>query len=201
MLINRYFPSQSVSSWFGEKVSNLSYENITFILSGNLVAQGNGTSNVSIFKMSGGFAWDNQARIAEPFTPPCTLEFSKWAGQQDNAYSYHMIGWNTDPTTNASYDTLDYASYPHKQTAYSVYNNGSQVLSSGTWSNLNKFYIVYGVDGSIKHYNGSTLLYSVSTGSTASRYVDSSFHSPGAVFGGFSNIRVIKKAWNGTSYT
>lgn len=200
MLMQRYYPSQAVSSWFGEKISNLSYENITFTLSGNLVAQGNGTSNVSIFKMSGAFSWDNHAYVNTPFTPPCTFEFNKWSGTIDNGYSYHMIGWNTDPTANASYDTIDYASYPHRQNLYYVYNNGSSIFSGGTWSNLNKFYIVYGVDGSIKHYNGSTLLYSVNTGSTVSRYLDSSFYAPGATFGGFSNLRVIKKEWNGSSY-
>jgi len=201
MLMERYYPSQSVSSWFGEKTSSLYYEPITFVLSGNLVAQGNGTSNVSIFKMSGGFSFDNQAYVSTPFTPPCTIEFDKWTPVQDNGYSYNMISWNTDPTTDASYTSLDHASYPFMQNRYEVYNNGTYINPSKTTSRFLKFYIVYDADGSIKHYNGSNLLYSVSTGSTAARYVDSSFHSPGATFGGFSNLRVIKKSWNGTSYT
>ena len=190
-----------VSSWIGKNSSSTTYENLTFVLSGNLVARGNGTSNVSIFKMSGAFDWDNQAYCLTAFTPPCTLEFNKWSGTQDNGYSYTMIGWNTDPTTNPSYTSLDYASFPYSQSYYQVYNNGVAASPGGTWSSLNKWYIVYGTDGSIKHYNGSTLLYSASTASTASRYIDSSFHSPGATFGGLSSLRVIKKAWNGTSYT
>jgi len=201
MLINRYFPSTSVSSWTGPRQSSLAYENITFTLSGNLIASGNGTTNVSVFKMSGSFSWDNEAYISQGFTPPVTLEFNKWSANNDNGRSYAMIGWNTDPTTSAHQNTIDYCAYPYRMDAYSVYNNGTQVLSTGVWSRLNKFYIVYGEDGFIRHYNGATQLYSVNTGSTAQRFVDSSIYAVGATFGGFSNLRVIRRAWNGTSYS
>ena len=50
------------------------------------------------------------------------------------------------------------------------------------------------------HYNGPTLLYSVNYGS-ATVYLDTSFYAVNNIYGGFSNIRVIKKAWNGTGYT
>jgi hypothetical protein len=56
-------------------------------------------------------------------------------------------------------------------------------------------------DGFIRHYNGSTLLYSVNYGTGNTVYVDSSFYSPNGTYGGFSNIKVATKAWNGTSYT
>jgi hypothetical protein len=201
MLLERYFSSEPVSSWLGPANQTLIYENLTFILSGNLTASRNGTNSVSIFKTSGSNAWDNHAYVNTPFTAPCTLEFIKWSANNDNGRSYAMIGWNTDPTTDASYTSLDYASYPYTMSSYSVYNNGSQVHFSGAWSRLNRFRIVYGTDGFIRHYNGSTQLYSVNWGnSTTNFYVDSSFYSPFGVFGGFSNIRVIKRAWNGTSY-
>ena len=103
MLLDRYFPSEPVSAWTGPSNSTLVYENITFVLSGNLVASQNGTSNVSIFKMSGSSAWDNHAYVANGFTPPVTMEFNKWCANIDNGRSYAMIGWNTDPTTDASY--------------------------------------------------------------------------------------------------
>ena len=111
-----------------------------------------------------------------------------------------MIGWNADPLTNASYDTIDYASYPFRTDSYVVYHNGSLVHNSGSWSTSSKFYIVYGTDGVMRHYNGSTLLYSVNYGTGNTVYVDSSFYSPNATFGGFSNIKVIRSAWNGTDY-
>jgi hypothetical protein len=176
------------------------YETLTYTASGNLTVTGNGTNTVNIFKTSGGNAWDNQAYSTTTFTAPCTIEFNKQAASGDNGVSYAMIGWNADPLTNASYDTLNYASYPYRTDVYSVYHNGSQVHFSGTWNTANKFYIVYGTDGFIRHYNGSTLLYSVNYGAGNTVYVDSSFYSPNATFGGFSNIKVIRSAWNGTDY-
>lgn len=202
MFLDRYFPSETVSSWLGPSNTTLYYEPLTFVLSGNLVASQNGSTSVSVFKMSGSNAWDNNAYVLTPFTAPCTLEFSKWSANNDNGRSYAMIGWNTDPTTNPSYTSLDYASYPYIMTGYQVYNNGTLVQNGGTWSRLNRFYIVYGTDGFIRHYNGSTQLYSVNYGNaTTTFYIDSSLYSPHATFGGFSNIRAIRRAWNGTSYS
>jgi hypothetical protein len=177
-----------------------SYENLTFLASGNLTVTNNGTDNVSIFKTSGTQSWDNQAYSLIPFTAPCTIEFNKQAVSGDNGLSYAMIGWNEDPLTNASYDSIDYASYPYSSNNYSVYNNATQVHFGGSWSTSNKFYIVYDADGFIKHYNGSTLLYSANYGTGRVVYVDSSFYSPNSTFGGFSNIKVIRSAWSGTSY-
>lgn len=176
-----------------------SYQTLTFTASGNLTVTGNGTNTVSIFRTSGA-GWDAHAYTTTGFTAPCTLEFNKQAGATDNGVSYAMIGWNADPTTDTSYTSLDYTSYPYRTGVYEVYNNGTQVLASGTWSTANKFYIVYGTDGLIRHYNGSTLLYTSPSYGTGTVYVDSSIYSTDATFGGFSNIRVINSAWNGTSY-
>jgi len=176
------------------------YESLTYVVSGNLTITGNGSQSVNIFKTSGSNSWDNQAYSTTPFTAPCTIEFNKEAGTTDNGVSYAMISWNADPTTNASYASLDHAAYPYRTDTYRVYNNGSSVLFSGAWSTANKFYLVYGTDGYIKHYNGSTLMYSVNYGTGQTVYVDSSFYSVNATYGGFSNIKVIRAAWNGSSY-
>lgn len=178
------------------------YVSLTYTVSGNLTLQSfNFERSVNIFKTSGSNAWDNQAYSLTQFTAPCTIEFNKQAGSTDNGASYAMIGWNEDPTANASYTSLDYASFPYRTQAYSVYHNGTEVLSTGVWSTSSKFYVVYDTDGFIRHYNGSTLLYSVNYGTGKTVYVDSSFYSPNATFGGFSNIKVATRSWNGTSYT
>jgi hypothetical protein len=179
---------------------SVSYESLTYVTTGNLAITGNGSGSVNIFKTSGGNAWNNQAYSTTPFTAPCTIEFNKQAASGDNGASYAMIGWNSDPLTNASYDTIDYASYPYRADNYQVYHNGSLVQNGGTWSTSNKFYIVYGTDGFIRHYNGSKLLYSVNYGTGRTVYLDSSFYSVNSTFGGFSNIRVTKFTWNGENY-
>ncbi len=176
------------------------YEFLTYTITGGVTVTNNGSSTVNIFRTTGTIGWDTQAYSSTPFTAPCTIEFNKQAAVSDNGESYAMIGWNQDPTIDASYASLDYASYPYRTDTYVVYNNGSNVHSSGAWSTANKFYIVYGVDGYIKHYNGSTLLYSVNYGLGITVYVDTSLYSNNATYGGFSNVKVIKKEWNGTAY-
>lgn len=178
------------------------YQTLTYTTTGgNLTITGNGTPEVSMFKTSGSGAWDNQVYSTEAFTAPCTIEFTKPAGVEDNSLSYAMIGWNTDPTTNASYTSIDHAAYPYAQNTYIVWNNGSAQSGLGTWDTAKRFYIVYDTDGYIRHYNGSKLLYTSSfygTGNTV--YVDSSFSSVSSTFGGFTNVKVCRRAWNGYTY-
>jgi hypothetical protein len=200
MKVERLRPSTAVSTWMNNPGPRIKYETLNFVLSGNLVAYGNGTDNVSIFKMTGSDAWDNQAYIANGFTAPVTLEFNKSSAYQDNGRSYAMMGWNADPTTNASWTSLDHTSYPYRSINYRTAHNGTETDRNIAWNPGDRFYIVYDTDGFIKHYNGSRLLHSVSYGIGNTVYLDSSFYSPRASTGGFSNIRVTKNSWNGLGY-
>lgn len=200
-MIDRSLVTQSVTgSFLQAKNPKLNYENITLTTSANVNVRNNGTTCVSFFKASGSFAWDTQAYISTGFTAPVTMEFNKWAGNQDNSMSYAMISWNNDPTTDPNYTSLNYASYPYYTGAYQIYNNGTYINPGTTWNRNNKFYLVYGTDGFIRHYNGSSQIYSVNYGTGQTVYMDSSLYSPSATFGGFTNLRIIKLAWNGTSY-
>ena len=176
------------------------YVPLTYLATGTITLTNNGTDNVSMFKTSGTTAWDSHFYSTTPFTAPCTIEFNKQSAATDNGVSYAMISWNADPTLDANYTSLDYASYPYQTSTYAVYNNGTLMINAGTWSTANKFYIVYDTDGFIRHYNGSSLLYSVNSGTGRTVYVDSSLYSVNATFGGFSNVRVRRNSWNGTSY-
>lgn len=176
------------------------YQLLNFVASGNLTMIGNGTDEVSIYKSSGSNNWDNHAYTTTGFQAPVTLEFFKPADWGDNGASYAMIGWNTDPTSNASYDTIDYAAYPFQQSTYYVYHNGSNVLASGSWSSGTKWYLTYDLDGWTRHYNGSTLMYQANRGAGSTVYVDTSFYAVNSTYSRFNNIKVIKKSWNGTAY-
>jgi hypothetical protein len=176
------------------------YDNVTVSASGNMSVSGSGTSTLSMFKTSGSNAWDNQVYCSTPYIAPCTIEFYKNAATTDNGVSYAMISWNADPLADASYSSLDQASYPYRTDNYSVYDNGSNPLYGGVWSPSVKFYLTYGTDGYIRHWNGSTLLYSANYGKGNTVYLDSSFYSPNATYGGFSSVRIIKLAWNGYIY-
>ena len=210
MIYNKQLTDQQIYNnynFFKSKYPNedLSiYENVTYATdnSGSIYISNNGGKNVDMFKLGGTNSWDRQFYSTTGFTAPCTIEYRKNAASGDNGQSYAMIGWNVDPTANSSYNTIDYAAYPYRQNLYVLYNNGSQIVPSPnkTWSSSEKFYIVYNTDGTLKHYNGSSLLYSVNYGTGKTVYVDTSFYSNNNVYGGFASVRVRKQAWNGTAY-
>lgn len=191
------------SDWINPLTGETSfYETVRYVLNtSNLTITNEGSTSVNIFKTAGSSAWDSQFFSTSSFTAPCTIEFNKNSGSSDNGLSYAMIGWNEDPLTNASYDSIDHASYPYATSAYVVYNNGTLTQNGGVWSTSSKFYLSYGTDGYIRHYNGSTSLYSANYGTGKTVYVDSSIYSVSSTYGGFSNIRVCKFIWNGSAYT
>ena len=157
-------------------------------------------SEANMYRSAAGDGWDASVYSPQPFTAPCTIEFNKLADSGDNGVGYVMIGWNSDPFTNNSYDTLDYAAYPYRSDTYSVYHNSTQVSFTGAWNPNNKFYIVYGTDGFIRHFNGNVLLFSVNYGTGQTVYFDTSFNSGNQTFGSLANVRVARNAWNGNSY-
>jgi hypothetical protein len=177
------------------------YENVTYTTdnSGNIYISNNGGKNVDMFRI-GSTGWNRQFYSTTSFTAPCTIEYRKNAAASNNGQSYAMISWNVDPTSNSSYNTLDYAAYPYQQNSFVLYNNGAGITPSKTWNANEKLYIVYNTDGTLKHYNGSSLLYSVNYGTGKTVYVDTSLYSNNNVYGGFYSVRVRKQAWNGTAY-
>ena len=182
------------------KTPYVPYDIITVSADSSITVTSNGTNCISAFKPSGTYAWDSQIYSSTSYVSPCTIEFSKLAPTVDVSSAYAMIGWNVDPTTNSSYTSLDYAAYPYLPSFYSVYHNGSQVSSGQTWDPTKRFYISYDTSGNLKHWNGSTLLFSVNYGTGRTVYLDTSFCSTDPVYSGFSNIRITKLSWNGNAY-
>lgn len=187
---------------YGPPRQFLNYEQLNMVASSNVSLTNNNSTAVTAFKTSGASGWDAQAYCMTPFTAPCTLEFSKMSLDYNNLLSAAMIGWNIDPQSNPSYNTIDYASYPWNVSSYEVYHNGSQVQIGGVWDPKKRFYIVYDTDGYIRHYNGSTLLYSANYGTGNTLYIDSSIEyvDSSSTYSGFTNIRAIRKSWNGSAY-
>lgn len=196
----RYIGGQVTAADPTNAITGYAYDTLSFTATNTLTVTNNNTTSVSIFKTSGSSGWDAQAYIDRPYTAPCTIEFTKQAASGDNGASYAMMSWNSDPGTDASYSSLDWAAYPYQTSAYYVYNNGSGIGPYGQWNTAQTFYLVYATNGFIYHYNGPNLLYSVNKGTGGIVYVDSSFYSVNGTFGGFGSIRVIRRAWNGTTY-
>jgi hypothetical protein len=186
----------------GQPNPTVTYETLTFTASSKVTLVNNGTTSVSIFKNSGTPNWDSQAYTAQSYTAPLTLEFSKVVdpGGGDNGLSYAMIGFNVDPTTDASYSSLDHAAYPYKASNWARYHNGTGDEGLASWNPALRNYVVYGKDGYIRHYNGPTLLYTSALYGSNTVYIDSSFYVAHPTFCRFDNVRLVRKEWNGYQY-
>lgn len=193
-------PAEVQQNFNAQRSRYTGYQTMTYTAISNVTLTNNGTQEVSMFKISDNNVWNGEVRSTEGFSAPCTIEFSKQAASGDNGVSYAMIGWNEDPTSDTSYGSIDHASYPYITSNYHVYNNGSGIGLGLAWDVNKRFYIVYDTDGFIRHYNGSTLLYSANYGTNKTVYVDSSLYSVNSTFGGFSNVKVARSSWNGTNY-
>lgn len=196
------FGSFTGSNSFGRLSSGASFLPLTFINNGAaLTFTNNGSDDVTIAKTAGSASWNAGAYVSTPFTAPVTVEFYKQTGTGDNGASYAMISWNVDPTTNASYTDLDYAAYIYSSGFVGHYHNGSnQGNTTVAHNTTKKFYLVYATDGYQYLYWGSTMVRSFNRGTGLTVYLDTSFYSVNSTFSRFFNIRVIRKAWNGTAY-
>jgi len=102
--------------------------------------------------------------------------------QQTNAYI--MFGLNSDPKTNASYDTIDYAWYFNgsPSEAY-IYESGSSVgINAGAYTTSTILTIIY-ENNVVKYYKDGTLIRSVSRNVGTPLYFDSSIYTLNGSFG------------------
>jgi hypothetical protein len=91
-----------------------------------------------------------------------------------------MVGLNTDPVTNASFTSIDYAMYFDVGT-FQIYESGSSISSHGTYTTSDIFTITY--DGyNIRYFKGSTLLRTVARAIGNALYLDSSFFESNGEF-------------------
>ena len=87
-----------------------------------------------------------------------------------------MFGLNTDPTTDASYTSINYAWYFQSGGDLRIYENGSQVANYGTYTTSTVCAITY--DGyQLKYWKDGVVQRTITTSITSPLYFDSSFYS------------------------
>lgn len=127
-------------------------------------------------KKTGGAAntWDTQGYSVEGYTGGA---FCSW--QPANTLDYVMCGLNTDPTTNASYSSIDYAWF--------AYNAGAEIYEGGTgpvfgpvaYNSDTVFSVTY--DGlNIRYYMDGVLKRTVVATAGLKLYMDSSIYTSNA---------------------
>lgn len=139
-------------------------------INGNNVTKTGGTDNT----------WDSGIYSAESYTNGAAITF--FAGQNNKIL---MVGINSDPTTNNSNSSIDYAWYVYQDGNAYIQENGVQREESpgnyifGSYTSNTVFSIQY--DGEyVRYYMDGVLKRSISAGSGIRFYVDSSFYTSGA---------------------
>jgi hypothetical protein len=129
------------------------------------------------FKSTDTLAWDTDAYSADGYTDGCSLQFR--ALRTDGGA---MMGLNSDPTANASYDTLDFAFYLKIGGTIGIWESGVDKGDFGTYTTLTQFDLRH--DGYMVQYlvNGAVVRAVPIVGQRF--FMDSSIYTPGAGFVG-----------------
>jgi YD repeat-containing protein len=127
---------------------------------------------------SNGGAWDSDAFSKIGYTGSAYV--SARAGQTN---LYAMIGLNSDPMTDKSYTSLDYAWYPAADGKLYIYENGANVVAAGFGAYLPSDVLAVEYQGTTVNYlkNGAVIR-SVTTTAGRTLYMDSSFLHTGYIF-------------------
>ncbi|CAM1363083.1 hypothetical protein [Tenacibaculum xiamenense] len=100
--------------------------------------------------------------------------------------TYRMIALNSDPTSNASYTSLDYAIYLAPTWVY-VYENGSYRGRFVTYVSGDQFEINVACSGTVTYKKNGTVFYTSTISASSTMYLDSSFYNTNSTV---SNISI-----------
>ncbi|WP_335309383.1 hypothetical protein [Sphingomonas phyllosphaerae] len=125
-----------------------------------------------LIKNGGANEWDSDAYSTIGFRGGAVASFK--AGQTNGSI---MAGLNTDPTTDSSYTSLDYAWYIRDNGKSSIWENGEARADFGYYSTDTQYQVSY--DGtSVAYYLDGIEARRINHGANALFYFDSSFSTP-----------------------
>jgi hypothetical protein len=194
-------------------VSSSRYETLSITTegTGTLSVTGSVTDTVTMYKTSTRDAWDAGALETTGFSASMTVEFDKevYANAVDDAMAMISLDDSNNDQSGGRTE-LDWSAYLHDSGGkqwYVMHKSAgccgvTASYMSGLWTNADKKYIVYGTDGTIKYYSGSTFMYETAVGVAGEglRYLRTTFWARNSGDGALSNVRVRKQLWNGLAY-
>jgi len=140
------------------------------VASGNVVVASNRI--ISTAALTG---WGNGAAYSsESFTGGAQVTFSP---DQNNGSI--MVGLNTDPTTDNSWTSLDYAWLVAEAGDCSIYESNSFQSSHGSYAAGNVFSVQYD-NGSVRYLKNGVVVRTVSASANLTFFLDTSFNNAGA---------------------
>jgi len=125
----------------------------------------------SVEKTSGTDSWNRQFYSKQGFPGSAYVKWTCQTGSQ-----YLMVGLTTDPTTNDSYDSIDFAWFNYASAK--IYENGADQGDHGTYTSSTVFEIIYS-GTTVKYYMDGVLKRTQNTTAGQVMYVDASFRNVG----------------------
>lgn len=139
-----------------------------------LVANGVTISGNNVFKSASTSAWDSDVYSQQSYINGTFVSF-----QPAQAGLALMIGLNTDPTTDSSYASLDYAMYCTAAATLQVYNNGTLAFTGGSYAAGDILTVAY--DGAFVRYSqNGAVIFQQPAPPNLQLFLDSSFFDPQA---------------------
>ena len=133
------------------------------------------TTNSNTYTKSTGNnnVWDGQVYSTEGYSRGvyCSAKSSQTTG-------YIMFGLNSDPTTDASYLSIDFAWYLNDTGDLRIYENGTNPANAGTYTTSTVVSITY--DGyNVRYWKDGVIQRTVARAIGVPLYFDSSFYNVG----------------------
>jgi hypothetical protein len=181
--INPLYGSYTV--WAAHRDTSLNYsatpQSISIVVLNKsdttFVAHGSGVMDLvgqTALKSSGSSAWDTGVYSQNGIQGACSASARVYG-----TTTLRMFGLNTDPTTDASYSSLDHAIYVDT-TVVRIYESGSLIVDLGAIHASGYQYEVLYDGSSVKYYQNGGLLFQRGVAPNQTFYFDSSFYSVGA---------------------
>lgn len=172
------FYMDSSFAYPNDSIRNLSFSpygsatTIPWVMRGNCAASATG-----VIKQGGSLAWDSDCFSVHGYSN-CHIQFK--ASQR---FANLMVGLNSDPVTDQSFSSIDFAWYCNANGLAVIYENGVGIVNTGSYTTTTLFAITY--DGSsVKYYTDGVLKRTVSA--SGMLYADSSFQNPGGAINSLS---------------
>jgi hypothetical protein len=146
---------------------------LTLVPQGAVTVTGN-----TVTKTGATASWDAGAYSTQALVPNGRVTFR--AGQ---AATDILAGINTDPATNASYETVDYCFTGRPDGIARIYVSGAYVKDAGAYTASTTFALAYEVEGTqawVRWYMDGSLKHQVAVATGLSFYFDSSINTANA---------------------
>jgi len=125
-------------------------------------------------------AWNASVRSANSVTGAACVSFTAVTTAANL-----MVGLNTDPDTDVSYTSIDYALYLQQNGSLAIWSNGASVATLGTYAAGDTFSLSYDGVGNISVLKNGQWLWSKAALIKQPLYLDTSFYTTG---GTISNL-------------